>query len=68
MKSVMEDMVNQGVPVDTHWNDIDYMSDYEDFTYSKDRFSGLPEYVDYLHSLGKTHHNINQHCYRNMAV
>ncbi|XP_063674630.1 lysosomal alpha-glucosidase-like [Bolinopsis microptera] len=52
MESVMADMVLQGVPVDVHWNDIDHMDQYEDFTLSK-RFAKLPEYVNKLHKSGK---------------
>lgn len=34
------------------WNDIDYMDEYRDFTYNKANFTGLPEFVDDLHSKG----------------
>ena len=53
MRDVMEGMVRGGVPVDVQWSDIDYMDSRKDFTYDPNRYSDLPEHVDYLHSLGK---------------
>merc|ERR1711971_702622 len=41
-----------GIPIDVQWNDIDYMQDHLDFTYSKSKYAGLPEFVDYLHKNG----------------
>lgn len=41
-----------GIPFDVQWNDIDYMNHFEDFTYAKDNFSGLPEFVQKLHDQG----------------
>lgn len=35
---------------DTHWNDIDYMDNYDDFTVSNN-FNKLPEYVNDLHKV-----------------
>ena len=52
MKSVMDSMIAADIPVDVQWNDIDYMNENEDFTVSE-RFSELPQYVEFLHSLGK---------------
>ena len=50
----MVDMILQQVPVDVQWSDIDYMSEHEDFTYNKERFTLLPEYIDkVLHRNGK---------------
>ena len=53
MRSVLDDMVDQGVPVDVQWNDIDYMDRHKDFTIDPDRYGDLPQHVDYLHSVGK---------------
>ena len=37
------------IPLDAQWVDIDYMSDYKDFTYDNSSFSDLPDFVNYLH-------------------
>ena len=34
------------------YGDIDYMDEKKSFTYDKDKFAGLPEYVDQLHADG----------------
>lgn len=41
-----------GIPFDVQWNDIDYMDTSKDFTYDSNKFAGLPEFVDELHSVG----------------
>ncbi|XP_015587531.1 lysosomal alpha-glucosidase [Cephus cinctus] len=41
-----------GIPLDTQWNDLDYMSNNNDFTYSEDNFKDLPKFIDELHTLG----------------
>jgi len=41
-----------GIPFDVQWNDLDYMDSAKDFTYDKEKFSGLPEFVKELHSVG----------------
>lgn len=38
---------------DVQWNDIDYMDNFLDFTYSQDRFGTLPELVADLHNHGQ---------------
>jgi alpha-glucosidase (family GH31 glycosyl hydrolase) len=38
------------IPVDAMWTDIDYMSDYLDFTVDPVRYDGLNEFVEDLHS------------------
>lgn len=40
-----------GIPIDVQWNDIDYMDQFKDFTYDKDKFAGLPDFVDRLHQV-----------------
>lgn len=40
------------LPLDTQWSDIDYLLDYKDFSYDQDRYKGLPEFIDDLHSKG----------------
>jgi lysosomal alpha-glucosidase len=39
-----------GIPFDVQWNDIDYMDRWNDFTYDNNAYSGLPQFVDELHS------------------
>lgn len=39
-----------GIPFDVQWNDIDYMERHNDFTYDKDKFKSLPEFVERLHN------------------
>ena len=34
---------------DVQYGDIDYMESYMDFTYDRDKYAGLPEFVDDLH-------------------
>ncbi|XP_048487730.1 lysosomal alpha-glucosidase-like [Plutella xylostella] len=38
-----------GLPFDVQWNDLDYMSNSNDFTYDTARFAGLPQFVRALH-------------------
>lgn len=44
--------IEAGVPLDVQWNDIDYMDEFNDYTYDKVKFAGLPEFVDSLHERG----------------
>lgn len=41
-----------GIPIDTQWNDIDYMENHNDFTVNQESFADLPDFVDYVHSVG----------------
>lgn len=50
---IMEMNIKAGVPLDTQWNDIDYMKSSNDFTYDEVRFEGLPEFVRELHASGR---------------
>ena len=52
MRAVADAMIDQGVPFDTQWNDIDYMHEHEDFTVGP-TFPGLKDHVDRLHRAGK---------------
>ncbi|XP_071528131.1 lysosomal alpha-glucosidase-like [Panulirus ornatus] len=41
-----------GIPFDVQWNDIDYMDNNKDFTFDKDKFKDLPEFVSEVHQDG----------------
>ncbi|XP_063235719.1 lysosomal alpha-glucosidase-like [Bacillus rossius redtenbacheri] len=51
-KAAMSRTQQAGIPLDTMWNDLDYMKDQNDFTYDTSTFAGLPEFVDQLHTDG----------------
>ncbi|CAG9821832.1 unnamed protein product [Phaedon cochleariae] len=51
-KEVMQRNIDAGIPLDTQWNDLDYMNDSNDFTYDKENFKDLPAFVKDLHSRG----------------
>ncbi|CAH2008235.1 unnamed protein product [Acanthoscelides obtectus] len=51
-KKVMERNIKAGIPLDTQWNDLDYMDNHNDFTYDKSKFGGLPKFVKDLHNRG----------------
>ncbi|KAA0195144.1 hypothetical protein HAZT_HAZT008012 [Hyalella azteca] len=51
-KKVWKRTRDAGIPFDVQWNDLDYMSGREDFTYDQEKFSGLPQFVEELHELG----------------
>ncbi|XP_060535181.1 lysosomal alpha-glucosidase-like isoform X2 [Cylas formicarius] len=51
-KEVMERNINAGIPLDTQWNDLDYMNNSNGFTYDGQNFAGLPHFVDELHARG----------------
>jgi len=38
-----------GIPLDVQWSDIDYLDTYRDFTYDKNRFADLPDFINSLH-------------------
>jgi len=37
--------------LDTQWSDIDYLSNYRDFTYDSTNYAGLADFVDKLHTM-----------------
>ncbi|XP_015118649.1 lysosomal alpha-glucosidase isoform X2 [Diachasma alloeum] len=41
-----------GIPFDTQWNDLDYMKNSNDFTYDINKFKGLPQFVEEIHTMG----------------
>ncbi|XP_035210738.1 lysosomal alpha-glucosidase-like isoform X2 [Stegodyphus dumicola] len=51
-RETMQRTIDAGIPLDVQWNDIDYMDRYKDFTYDKEAFKGLPEFVNDLHDKG----------------
>ena len=48
---VLKRTMEAGIPIDTQWNDIDYMDSFRDFTYDKKNYKGLPEFVEELHKV-----------------
>jgi alpha-glucosidase (family GH31 glycosyl hydrolase) len=46
LKTVVQNYANNGIPLDTIWNDIDYMQTYRDFTIDPVRFNGLQTWVE----------------------
>lgn len=49
---VLQRNLDAGIPIDTQWNDLDYMNSSNDFTYDKVAFKGLPQFVRDLHDKG----------------
>ena len=52
MEEVDKNMEENQIPLDVQWNDIEYMDKHLDFSYNKDKWGGLPQYVDNLHKKG----------------
>ena len=58
MKASAQGYIDNGIPLDTQWVDIDYMQDYKDFTVNQLNAEGQPGaffnlsgYVNQLHSM-----------------
>lgn len=51
-RKVMQRNIDAGIPLDTQWNDLDYMNNSNDFTYDKTNFKDLPKFVEELHKNG----------------
>ncbi|XP_022103495.1 lysosomal alpha-glucosidase-like [Acanthaster planci] len=49
---IVKRMRAASIPQDNQWNDIDYLDGQKDFTINSGSYSGLPEMVKYLHSIG----------------
>lgn len=52
-KAVSQRTINAMIPYDVHYFDIDYMSNFKDFTIDQERFQKLPQFVDELHNTGR---------------
>lgn len=50
-EEVLRQTMDAGIPIDTQWNDLDYMLDRNGFTLDEDTFGGLAKFVDDLHSV-----------------
>lgn len=52
----MQEVVNRTrdarIPHDVQYGDIDHFDENLDFTYDKNNFKGLPDYIKYLNSTG----------------
>lgn len=55
LKSVVENYKNANIPLDTMWNDIDYMDAYKDFTLDPIRYdeNKVRAFVEELHVNGQ---------------
>ncbi|XP_066442877.1 lysosomal alpha-glucosidase-like [Eleutherodactylus coqui] len=51
-REAVKKMRDAKMPLDTQWNDIDYMDSYLDFTYDPERFGDMPEMVNEFHQAG----------------
>jgi lysosomal alpha-glucosidase len=60
-EQVLEQTVKAKIPIDTQWNDLDYMSKRNDFTVDKTNFGGLKEFVEKLHQVTSDLGNDNRH-------
>ncbi|XP_065063012.1 lysosomal alpha-glucosidase-like [Rhopilema esculentum] len=52
MQEVDKNMADNKIPLDTQWNDIEYMDRYLDFSVDSKKWHGLSQYVDDLHNKG----------------
>ncbi|CAK7292063.1 Lysosomal alpha-glucosidase [Vulpes lagopus] len=52
-RQVVENMTRAHFPLDTQWNDLDYMDARRDFTFNKDGFGDFPAMVQELHRGGR---------------
>eukprot|EP00095_Tigriopus_kingsejongensis_P008887 snap_masked-scaffold566_size135349-processed-gene-0.4 protein:Tk08887 transcript:snap_masked-scaffold566_size135349-processed-gene-0.4-mRNA-1 annotation:"lysosomal alpha-glucosidase" len=51
-KKILDQTLAAQIPIDTQWNDLDYMKDRNDFTLDDVNFKELPSFVDHLHEIG----------------
>ena len=49
LRDVYENYSKYKIPLDTLWSDIDYMENFNDFTYDQKNFKGLPKLIQDLH-------------------
>ncbi|XP_066489729.1 sucrase-isomaltase, intestinal-like [Tiliqua scincoides] len=52
VKQTVTRMEEYGIPQDVQYGDIDYMNHHLDFTYDKENYAGLPEYIQDLKKQG----------------
>ncbi|TIC03625.1 hypothetical protein E3Q18_00081 [Wallemia mellicola] len=52
-ESILNAMYDAGIPQESAFFDIDYLTDYRDFTVDQNSFSRLPEIVNKLHARGQ---------------
>ena len=52
LNQTVQGYISNNIPFDTQWSDIDYMEDYKNFEVDPVNYGQLPEFVDYLHSIG----------------
>ncbi|XP_059088865.1 lysosomal alpha-glucosidase-like isoform X2 [Tigriopus californicus] len=51
-KKILQQTIDAKIPIDTQWNDLDYMARRNDFTLDTDHFKDLPDFVAKLHENG----------------
>jgi lysosomal alpha-glucosidase len=51
-KLVMQRNIDAGIPLDTQWNDLDYMKNSNDFSFDSVNYKDLPAFVKELHTRG----------------
>uniref|UniRef100_A0A183CCT4 P-type domain-containing protein n=1 Tax=Globodera pallida TaxID=36090 RepID=A0A183CCT4_GLOPA len=49
-KNTVQRVRDAKIPFDVQYADIDYMERYKDFTYDSEKWAGLPEFAEQLHS------------------
>jgi len=52
-REILQKTIDAGIPIDTQWNDLDYMQRGNDFTWDTELFAKLPDFVDDLHRNGR---------------
>jgi len=52
LRKVNQRMIDNKIPQDTQWNDIDYMNSHKDWTIDPTNFGDLPKFADSLRAKG----------------
>jgi len=49
LRDVVQNYEDNGIPLDTQWNDIDYMDRYRNFEFDQNNYADLSDFVQELH-------------------